>query len=86
MPANEAIVISTPEGIEAYRRLAIVHALALEVNTGLTNSRGSVRALANSLSGSKAKTKKAALRDYCAWLTSVMPDWQPSRSVKRALS
>lgn len=60
------IVIDTPEGIEAYRLLAIRGALKLET-VGLRHSRGSALALVRAM-GIKARTAKAALPLYETFL------------------
>jgi hypothetical protein len=54
-------VIDTPEGIAAYRALAIYHALKLEVNTGLSHSRGSVMKLAKQEFGLSGNRKADVL-------------------------
>lgn len=52
----------TGEHVEVYRLLAIQSMLALEINTGMKMSRGgSPMAVANSITGSTKRNKKAAL-------------------------
>lgn len=60
--------VITGDAIFALRRLQIAHALALEVNTGLRFSRGSVMLLAARECGSTKRTKCAVLIDYVLWL------------------
>ena len=57
-----AHVINTPDGIAQFHRLQLMHALALEIKTGLKmSSRGSVMAQVNREYGTSFRTKKAAL-------------------------
>jgi hypothetical protein len=61
----EGFIIDTPEGIEAYRKLALRSMLKLEIETGLRHSRGSVmnRIISENLAISK-RTKKGVLAQY----------------------
>ena len=63
------VVIDTPEGIAAYRLLALRSALKLEVNTGMKRCGGiSVMQLAATACGSAKRTKKGVLADLEAFL------------------
>lgn len=61
-------VIDTPEGIAAFQLLRVRRALKLEVETGMSMSRGSVMKLAAQYCGSTKRTKKAVYADYDAWM------------------
>ncbi len=66
---HNGIMISTPEGINAYRLLALKGALTLE-SVGMKMSRGtSALKLVKSEFGIKARTAKEALPKYIAILT-----------------
>lgn len=87
MSEQEGFVIDTPEGIQMFRVLQVMHGLALEINSGmrLTN-RGSVMLMAKQMSGSPKRTKKGVLRDYVAWVQSFYPEFTPKENVTRAMS
>jgi len=60
-----ATIIDTPEGIEAYRCLALYSALKLEVKTGMKMSRGiSTLKILQQQYGIAAKTKAGALAEW----------------------
>jgi hypothetical protein len=59
------MIIDTPEGIEAYRKLALRGALKLEIETGLRHSRGSVmKLIINENPSITKRTKKGVLAEY----------------------
>jgi hypothetical protein len=59
------VCIDTPEGIEAYRCLALYSALKLEVRTGMKMSRGiSTLKILQEQYGVKSKRKDAALTEW----------------------
>lgn len=57
-------IIDTPEGIAAYRQLALYHALKLEVATGMRHSRGSVMQTIRNETGITKRTKAGVLEEY----------------------
>ena len=73
----KATILDTPGQITLFRLLAIKHALALEIKTGMTHSRGSVLRLANAellRAGVIVKpihTKAKCLAIYSGWLEGV---------------
>lgn len=80
------VTIDTPEGIQMVRLLAILHGLALEVNTGMKMSRGvSVLAVAQRDGLTVKRTKRGALKDVLAYVQKVNPDYQPGETITRAL-
>jgi hypothetical protein len=84
-----ATIIDTPQGIAAFRMLQLVHALALEINTGMKLSRvanimvaAAQRGYAGPSRGTKVN-KVAALK----WAVEQMgADYVPSSTVTRALA
>lgn len=81
-----SIVIDTPEGIEYARLATFAHALALEINTGLKMSRGlSVLANAQRSGYTDKRTKKGALRDIIALQRELLPSYEESPSILKAL-
>jgi len=81
---GEPIVITGEDKIRAVMWIRLAHMLALEVNTGMSHSRGSAMKAANQLSGSTKRTKRGALKDYVAWLRQQI-DWEPSPGIVRAM-
>lgn len=59
---DKPLVIDTPDGIEHWQFARCLAALKLEVNTGMTMSRGSMLAHVRRVYGIKAGTKAVALR------------------------
>jgi len=57
-------IIDTPEGIAAYRQIALYHALKLEVMTGMRHSRGSVMQTIRNETGITKRTKAGVLAEY----------------------
>lgn len=70
---------------DVYRELAIAHALALEINTGMKHSKGSIMNLAREVSGTLKRTKRGVLGDYVKYLGTVIPGYQPSPNIAQAL-
>jgi hypothetical protein len=69
------------------RHLALAHALALEINTGIKVSRSySPMLLAKAQCDSAKRTKKGVLRDYVKWVQTWYPEYQPSDSLKKAMT
>lgn len=80
------IIIDTPEGIAIMRHISLVHALALQVNTGMKLSRGiSAIKIAQQDGHTTKRTAKGALRDTVQRLREVYPEYEPSEGVARAL-
>lgn len=78
------IVIDTPEGIAYARKVALVHALALEINTGMRATRHSLIPIAKGY-GFKGSRKNAALK----WMVEEMKKdhgFIPGASIERALA
>ena len=69
---NEALVLTKPEDINAYRLLAIKGTLKLE-SLGMRRSAGRASALSivKNEFGIKARTAKDAFPLYCAWLKEI---------------
>lgn len=74
------------EGINFWQLSRVGNALALEINTGLKHSQGSVMNLAKRYCGSLKRTKRGVLADYVAWIKESMPDYEPNASVSKALT
>lgn len=66
---NQPIVIDTPEGIQAFHMLQVIGALSIEINTGMSYSKGSVMKLAQQRYGCVKRTKKAVLAEMRAKYT-----------------
>lgn len=69
------MILDQPWQIELYRLQAMKYALRLEIRTGMTHSRGSVRDAVNAtlirnghLTGKPHRTKAAALEDLEAYI------------------
>ncbi len=76
----------TGDQIVVARYLSLAHGLALEINTGMSMSRGSVMLTCRELCGTSKRTKRGVLADYVAWLKrDVWPAWEPSASIAKAL-
>lgn len=81
MPTDEtparASILDTPGQLTLFHLLQIKHALAIEVRTGMTHSRGSVKRIANAellKAGVIVKpiaTKAKCLAMYTGWLEGV---------------
>lgn len=80
---SETIVV---ENVSVFQVLRVAAALALEINTGLKHSQGSIMNLAKAYCGSPKRTKKGVLLDYTEWLKAEMPGYEPNPSVARALT
>lgn len=81
------IVIDTPAGINQFRLLAIAHALALEVNTGMKASRISALSVAQRSGLTTKRTKKGALADVIAAIQEADPAFTvDERTLGRALA
>ena len=78
-------MIDTPEGIEYARLATFAHALALEINTGMKLTRGSVLARAQASGYTSKRTKKGALSDIIAIQRQMFPNYEESASILRAL-
>lgn len=88
---NGIIALDTPEQISAWVFLSRMHQLALELNTGLKHSRGPILKamfmeglIDADLKGTK-KNKKMVLGLMVDTYKEIMPEWEPSPSVIRAL-
>lgn len=87
----EAIVLDTPAAIDAWRFLSRMHQIALELNTGMTNSRGPIlRAMHREglidveLKGT-AGNKRKVLALMVDKMKEFNPSYTPSLSIERAL-
>ena len=79
----------TGEDIPVFALLALTHALALEINTGMQASRIPALTAAKNLGiipKDKRGNKKVALRLAVQKLREVRPDHEPSSSVAKALT
>lgn len=66
--------------------LQVVHALSLEINTGMKlSSKGSVLAVSNRILGRNDRRKVAALIAMVEHLMSLDPTWSPSARVAAAI-
>lgn len=81
---SAGIMIDTPEGIAAARKIALVQALALEINTGLRASRHSLIPIAKQYGFTGAR-KQAALKFMVDQMAEEF-GYTPSNTVERALS
>jgi hypothetical protein len=72
--------------LDVYQVLRVAHALSIECNTGLRMSRGSVMNLAKEYCGSPKRTKRGVLKDYVEWLKVVLPDYEPSATIVKAMA
>lgn len=63
---DKPTIIDTPEGIAWFAFLQVLHALRIEVRTGMKFSRGSVLKLAQQRYGVTARTKAGAYDQMCA--------------------
>jgi hypothetical protein len=72
--------------LDVYQVIRVAHALSIEVNTDLSMSRGSVMNLAKSYCGSPKRTKRGVLIDYVEWLKEVLPDYEPSGTIVKAMA
>lgn len=72
------ITLDTPGEISMWVLLSRMHQLALEINTGMKYSRGSVLADVQRQGWTKARTKKAALQDLVDLMLAIDPDFQIS--------
>lgn len=87
MSSGEGYTLTGAEQTRAFQYIRVAHALALEVNTGLKVGRGgSVMVLAAEYCGSTKRTKKGVLRDYLAWMPTVVPNYEPTASIARAVA
>lgn len=87
MSEQEGFIIDTPQGIEMFRVLQVLHGLAMEINTGMSvSSRGSIMLLAREMCGTSKRTKKGVLRDYVKWVQSWHPTFEASDRVKKAMA
>lgn len=84
---EDGSMLITGSDIEVYRLLSIVHALALEIRTGMVMSRGrSTMKAAAAACGSTKRTKLGVLRDLVAYMEQATEGrWSPSPSIRAAL-
>lgn len=78
----EPVVI---ENVGVFQLLRVASALAIEIDTGMRHSGGSVMLLAKQYCGSPKQTKRGVLRDYTKWLETQLPGYEPNPAVLRAL-
>lgn len=86
---SAGFVISGADNMAKFRALQIVHALALEVGTGMQISRGGSALKAAKMQGivpQNCRTKKAALVLAVEHMKTLDPGYEPKGSVKLALS
>jgi hypothetical protein len=79
------IVITGEANIRFAHVLTMAHALALEINTGMTNSHGSVLNAARAQGLTVKRTKRGALADIVKALKTMRADYAPGASITRAL-
>lgn len=60
------IVIDTPDGMAHFAMLQVIGALSIEVNTGMSHSRGSIMNLARQRYGCTKRTKAGVLAEMRA--------------------
>lgn len=85
-PSEGAVVVDTPAGVEMYRLLALAHALAIEINTGMSTSRGrKPLAIVQGDGITEARTKRAALRDLVKHIQRLNPAYVPGSTIVRAM-
>jgi hypothetical protein len=75
---SEGFILATPAATAAFQYLRVAHALALEINTEMAMSRGSIMNLAKRYCGSPKRTKRGVLKDYVEWLPTVIPNYVPA--------
>ena len=92
MGENEAVVIDTPGGIAMYNWLRTMHMIALELNTGMKNSRGPILRqmhqagmIDTELRSTKAN-KQRVLTSMVEEMKKLDSKYEPSDSIKRALA
>lgn len=83
---SDATIITGAGNLNLARKLTIIAALALEVNTGLKNSRGSMMLVAKQEFGIAKQTKKGVLKGAVAWMTANVEGYTPSPSVAKAIA
>lgn len=76
---------STGEHIQLYNLMALASALAIEINTGMTMSKGSTMNRAKVITGSPRRTKRGVLADLVAYTTARFPYYRPVATVTKAL-
>lgn len=64
--SNNPIVVDTPDGIAHFQMARCIAALKIEVNTGMTMSRGSMLNYVRDTYGVKSRTKAKALDEMLA--------------------
>lgn len=88
MTENGGTIIEGPENIRKFTVLQVIHALSLEIVTGMKiSSRGSALDAAR-IQGiiTGRKTRKQALEAAVAAMKELEPEYVPSKSVARALA
>lgn len=90
--SDETIILDTPAQIQAWVYLSRMYQLALEINTKMKASRGSIMAslyfegiLPNKMMGTR-KNKIAVLRAMAERYAEAVPGWIPSESIRRAMN
>ncbi len=88
---SEPIIIEGPENTRAATLLTLAHALALEINLPgmVLSSRGSALDAARIqgvIPKGKRTTRKAALAATIAAIKEKWPEYEPTKSVARAMS
>lgn len=97
MSQDGAVVLDTPAQINMFALLQSAHRLALEINTGLKFRQSTLSALhrievvITNPDGSEqvmrvtGRTKKNALKDLVAIITTVDPRYKVSATIKKAM-
>jgi hypothetical protein len=83
------IMITGADNMAKFRALQIVHALALEVGTGMQISRHGSALKAAKMQGivpATCRTKKGALKLAVEYMKTLDPTYEPKGSVKLALT
>lgn len=87
---NEPLIIEGKENVRKFTLLQVAHALSLEIVTGMKiSSRGSALDAARIqgvIPKGKRTTKHAALVATIDAIKELVPDYEPSASIKRALA
>jgi hypothetical protein len=83
--SDKMIVLDGTESVSMYQLLSNIHALALEINTGMGRRLSTVK-WAQVVGLSKKRTKKGVLTDLItAFTKNFDADYTPGESVRRAL-
>jgi len=82
---QNALTATTTASIETVWRLQVAFMLAIEINTGLKHSDGSILAHIQNTGVSDKSTKRAALQDIVSQIRRFWPEYTPSPTIALAL-